>query len=295
MNKTLSCVLSLSSILLVPALGFAAETPKAAASEPQKQEAPAAVSQDKAPPAPSSPAASQAPDSQKPKTPYEEAIALAEKGQYEEALKKLNEVLIKEPGNVDAYFHRGMILFQQNDAERALNDFHKALDLNPKFAPAYVGEATVVFSKGELDKAIEFLNKAIEADPKFGLAYHNRGVARYYQAKYDEALKDLNKAIELGFEVDRDVYEQVSALSDLDATIEKLSKEIKANPDDGVNYYNRGIAYYHKGEYKKALDDINAAKARQLPFPIEDDMVKELERLSSGKGTPEQPQPGAKK
>lgn len=211
---------------------------------------------------------------------YQEALQSAEKGQFEEALEKLNQVIIQDPNFVEAYFHRGMILFQMNDAERALNDFHKALEINPDFAPAFVGEATIVFSQGDLDKSIEFLEKAIEKDPQFGLAYHNRGVASYYKGNYKEAMQDLNKAVELGFEVDRQVYEQVSALSDLDATIEKLTKSIEENPDDGVNYYNRGVAYYHKKEYQKALEDIKTAKGKELPFPVEDEMIAELERLS---------------
>lgn len=215
------------------------------------------------------------------KKQYQEALQLAEKGQFDPALEKLNKVIISDPNFVDAYFHRGMILFQQNDAERAQNDFHKALEVNPEFAPAYVGQATVVFSKGNLEKAIEFLNLALEKDDKFGLAYHNRGVAKYYQEKYGEALQDLNKAIELGFEVDREVYEQVSALSDLDTTIDKLSKGIEEDPSDGVNYYNRGVAFYHKGEYKKALEDIRTAKEKEMPFPVEDAMLEELEKLSS--------------
>jgi|GEM_PF-1180386 len=215
------------------------------------------------------------------KKQYEEALQFAEKGQFEPALAKLNAVIIADPNFVDAYFHRGMILFQQNETDRAQNDFHKALEVNPEFAPAYVGQATVVFSKGDLEKAIDFLNKALEKDNKFGLAYHNRGVAKYYQEKYDEALVDLNKAIELGFEVDRQVYEQVSALSDLDSTIIKLTKGIEENPADGINYYNRGVAYYHKGEYKKALEDIQTAKGKDMPFPVEDGMIEELQKMSA--------------
>jgi tetratricopeptide (TPR) repeat protein len=64
----------------------------------------------------------------------------------------------------------------------------------------------------------------------------------------------------------------------LDSIIVMFNEVIRNNPDYGGAYYNRGMAYFYKQEYKKSLHDI--LKAEALGVPIEQDFIKLIKKLN---------------
>ena len=52
------------------------------------------------------------------------------------------------------------------------------------------------------------------------------------------------------------------------------------NPKYAMAYNNRGIAYYHKGEYDKAWEDVHKAQSLGLQVPPE--FIKDLREASGG-------------
>ena len=49
--------------------------------------------------------------------------------------------------------------------------------------------------------------------------------------------------------------------AEMDRKIEEYSKAIALDPQDAVAYYNRGIAYYDKGDLDRAIADYDQAIA----------------------------------
>lgn len=44
-----------------------------------------------------------------------------------------------------------------------------------------------------------------------------------------------------------------------DQTIHELDAAIQLNPEDAINYINRGYAYYRKGDFEQAIEDYDSA------------------------------------
>lgn len=64
-------------------------------------------------------------------TSVQDAVALIEHQQVEDALKLLNKALVENPNNADAYYYRATIYDGQGKYEAAIEDYKKSLNLNP--------------------------------------------------------------------------------------------------------------------------------------------------------------------
>lgn len=72
------------------------------------------------------------------KTYYEEAVALYEKGQFNEAVKYYNKALEHNPYNASYFYGRALCLFEQLEKyEQAEKDFSYSIKYNPKLAQSY--------------------------------------------------------------------------------------------------------------------------------------------------------------
>lgn len=91
-------------------------------------------------------------------------------------------------------------------------------------------------------------------------------VAAVLQDHYDKALAPCTRALQSG---DLSDQQTVNALStrgiiyvfkgNYDKAIQDLDEAIRRNPDDAEAYVNRGIAYVAKGEYNRAIQDFDQA------------------------------------
>ena len=63
-----------------------------------------------------------------------------------------------------------------------------------------------------------------------------------------------------------------------DQAISDYSKALEINPKDTAAYNNRGMAYYRKGEYDKAWEDVH--KAQSLGFQVRPGFLKNLREAS---------------
>jgi tetratricopeptide (TPR) repeat protein len=62
-----------------------------------------------------------------------QAISDYEANNYDDSLKKFNELISRDPKNSYAFYYRGMIFDSQNKNQDAINDFKKAYELNKEF------------------------------------------------------------------------------------------------------------------------------------------------------------------
>lgn len=134
---------------------------------------------------------------------------LFDKGKYNEALTKFNEVLKVKPESAEASLRVGEIYVIKREYEKALEYFDRALFLNPRLAKAYFGRGVVYYENGRnygefennQTKAAEFYKKAVkdfenvieinllEAPPE---VYIKR--AKAYEKLGEQAKADLDRA-----------------------------------------------------------------------------------------------------
>ena len=124
-----------------------------------------------------------------------QALAAAQKGDYDTALAEFTKALQADPKDTEVYNNRGSIYTFKGRYDLALADFTKALELNPRYARAYYNRALAYYYQGNYDRAIADLTKAIELNPKDPEAYNNRGLAYDQKKNYDKAIDDFNMAL----------------------------------------------------------------------------------------------------
>ncbi|MGB4269118.1 MAG: tetratricopeptide repeat protein [Spirochaetota bacterium] len=110
-------------------------------------------------------------------------------------------------------------------------------------------------------KAILKITLEIMRQPDNPTLYYNRGIAYMMDKQYDNALKDYSKAIAL--RPDGAAYQNKALvhfyLGHYDEAIKVNTQGIQLAPHNGMLYYNRGRAYFMKGQKKEALEDFKKA------------------------------------
>jgi tetratricopeptide (TPR) repeat protein len=124
----------------------------------------------------------------------QQALTLARKAKYDQALAEINQALTQDPRDAETYNRRGGIYTLQGHYAKAVADFSKALELNPRYAKAYYNRALAYYYQGKYDQAINDLTKAIKLKPKDVASYNNRGLAYMQKGNYERAIDDFNVA-----------------------------------------------------------------------------------------------------
>ncbi len=112
----------------------------------------------------------------------ENAISDYEAKNYEEGLKKINQILEASPNNAYALYYRGMIYDAQGDKTKAIEDYKKVVQLTPDIVIAYYLMAVVY------DSQQKFID-AYNAYSNFLDKYPNDDEYKQYAAQRLEDLK----------------------------------------------------------------------------------------------------------
>ena len=111
---------------------------------------------------------------------------LARSGQGEEALKRIDALLAKQPADAQIRFMKGVMLSETRPAE-AIAIFVKLTQDYPKLPEPYNNLAVLHAAAGQYDKAKAALDKAIRTSPAYATAFDNLGDvhARLASQAYD--------------------------------------------------------------------------------------------------------------
>jgi tetratricopeptide (TPR) repeat protein len=200
-----------------------------------------------------------------------------ENGDYERAILSLDEVIVKQPRQVDALMRRGVANRQLGNMGGAITDFTAVIEMEdaPKeqVASALVNRAGAKGLSGDVQGAIIDSTVVIgmEDAPKdqVALAFFNRGVAKGKRTDMQGALSDYTTVIDLkGASSEpvalalfnravakRQAGDNHGALSDYSALI-----EMKSVPAQDVMraLFNRGNIKHHLGDTSGAILDYTA-------------------------------------
>ena len=148
-----------------------------------------------------------------------------------EAIHLYEQILQIDPQNSEAYNNIGELYGSLNQLGKAMPYFLKAIELNPMKGVYYSNLALVLQCQGNVEEAIGNYTKSIALQPSWS-AYNNRASLYNYRKEFDSAIADCTAALKL-----KDQEQEVCTKAHLYAT--------------------RADAYMGKGDYCKALDDLN--------------------------------------
>jgi cytochrome c-type biogenesis protein CcmH/NrfG len=120
-----------------------------------------------------------------------EAPAPAQGGlQSQQEISMLQDVLRKDPKNLNAWISLGNDLMDSSRFDEAIAAYQKALDLDPKNVDVRVDMGTCYRKVGKSDIAVKEYREALKINPNHQMALRNLGIVLEYD------LKDNKQAIQ---------------------------------------------------------------------------------------------------
>jgi len=196
--------------------------------------------------------------------------SLITQGRLNEAQNICNNLLKKNPNNIDARVQLGNIYSAQFKLDGAIREFSRILEKYPNNAAAHNGLGLAYYRKTtssnmdireNADKyyqsALKEFESAINYSPDCYKAYNNAGKILQELGKIDEAERYYRKAIELEPKYS-DAIENLGTTyfskNQVDAAIEKYREAIELNSKNSSAYYHLGEALLSKGQVSKAIN-----------------------------------------
>jgi tetratricopeptide (TPR) repeat protein len=135
---------------------------------------------------------------------YNEAVDLANAGDYESALEKINESLAENTNFSLGFATKSGILYVMGDFEGALENAKAATEIQPDQIWGWISKSNALIGLEKYEEALEAADKAIEIEsdnPEYTSAYVNayinKGTALILLDRYEGAIEASDKAIEL--------------------------------------------------------------------------------------------------
>ena len=196
------------------------------------------------------------------------AVDDIEKGNYNEALYKLQSVTAKYPNYYMGYYLTGVALAELEKDSEAIQSFEKAVSLNPYDFESYASLGQIYYSKAEttfLDadakKSIEYFNKALKLNKNCPTYYFYIGMNELQAGNTSVAVSNFDKALKINPEDYNSAYYKLIAQymkGDYQDVIDGTSKLIQKH----VSNYNsvlylRALTYTQLNDADNALEDLN--------------------------------------
>ena len=197
----------------------------------------------------------------------------------------------RKPGDVNAYFGRGMDFMLVQDFAEALKDFDRVIELDPQFTMAYFNRAVVrykqyIYRQSQKESSgNEMINmgmnltigKVPSANMSDPTALKLKDNQRSYE--FEAILRDYDRVIELnpGF-----VYAYFNrgnlrcSQRDFRAAILDYNEAIERDPEFAEAYFNRGLARLSMGDLNRGIADLS--KAGELGIVNAYSIIKRMSR-----------------
>ncbi|MDT7603137.1 MAG: hypothetical protein QOF61_1134, partial [Acidobacteriota bacterium] len=210
----------------------------------------------------------------------------------DEATRLAEEVLQKDPNNIEGHILHGTILFVNGDRQGALAELNHAVELNPRRVESLMGlalyyrqigdaaKAEEVFQRAlgidensslvhleyarffvqqnQMDKAEQHFRRAVEVDPQNRDAH--RTLVSFYitQRQFDRA----EQAVRAYAALDRDKPEGIAIVGDFYSQIGRADDALRAFQDTINKFPDYTTARYRIGELLLARGDTAGAAAQ---------------------------------
>lgn len=130
-------------------------------------------------------------------TKLEEAECLAESGHFEEALRKINEVLDGDFDNPKALFIAGFLFLKMDRPGLAYQVIKRSSDLAPHVAASWGNMGKCYLDTRQQKEAEACFRRQLKLDPKSVMALNNLGLINQQNAEYGLAMDYFRRVLNL--------------------------------------------------------------------------------------------------
>lgn len=129
-----------------------------------------------------------------------DTIEKIDAGNYEAALADIDSVILCDPKNADAYFHRGRILVRKNDTTSAVSALEKGVEMAPLSTRNRLLLARLKLGLNAPDEALEQIEKVLAVKPRESEALYLKGMAYLAKSDTTTAVEAFEKSLDTSFE-----------------------------------------------------------------------------------------------
>jgi tetratricopeptide (TPR) repeat protein/peroxiredoxin len=182
------------------------------------------------------------------------------------------------------FYRDGYRLRATRDLTGALAAFDRAVAMRKDWLPAMADRANCLYQLKRYDEAIAALNEVLRLDPKRAASYNERGLCYSNSGRHTDAIPDYTRAIELA--PTSGVYNNRGwanlELGHLDEALVDLNKALELGPLNETALGNRARLFIARKEYKRAIEDCDAALRQNPKSTWADSRRAEVQRLMGG-------------
>jgi tetratricopeptide (TPR) repeat protein len=176
--------------------------------------------------------------------------------EYDEALKKLGEVIDEDPGIMEARQVRGQIYMELDRPEEAIEECRAALEIDPEYEAAIFTMAQAYRKLKKFEEAAAGFRRLIQMDPKDPKPYMNLGEISIDTGDLDAAISHLEKALAVdpahGAVAHNLLGSAYLEKKMLEPAEREIRKALEMRPQIPDAHYNLGLLYEEKGDLQKA-------------------------------------------
>ncbi|WP_422351133.1 tetratricopeptide repeat protein [Flagellimonas sp.] len=205
---------------------------------------------------------------------YTEAKSFYDNGNYPKAIEYFTKEINLKGGSDLAYYYRGRAKQSLGEFQNAILDFNMAIEINEELIASHVNRAVSLVRLKKYDIALQRLNEIIDhfinlqdenVASNLATAFNNRGlIKQFYLKDYDGAMTDFDKSLSIG--VYPETYLPLMNRGRLylikgeyQKAIKDLDKSIELNDKNDLTYFIRGQVYFELEDFEKVISDTNEA------------------------------------
>ncbi len=179
--------------------------------------------------------------------------------EYDDALKKIGEVIDEDPGIMEARQVRGKIYMELDRPEEAVEECRAALEIDPEYGAAIFTMAQAYRKLKKPDEAAAGFRRLIQLDPKDPKPYVNLGEISLEVRDFDAAISHLEKAIAADPEHSAVAHNLLGSAylekKILEPAEREIRKSLEMRPQIPDAHYNLGLLYEEKGDLQRAAEE----------------------------------------
>lgn len=177
-------------------------------------------------------------------------------GDYENALKNINQAIDLDSTKVQYIPFKANVLYEMGNAKDAIAEWDKHQELYPEYGFGYYRRGWFKSLSGDEDGAIDDFTMSVTLDPDYSYSYVSRGDVYARQGKTELAKADFLKVIEI--EDTPEKYECLhyayQGLGESEKAIAAIDTIIARDSDKKGNYYDASCLYSRMKNKDKALE-----------------------------------------
>jgi tetratricopeptide (TPR) repeat protein len=177
-----------------------------------------------------------------------EAAALQRLNRYDEARKLLNDVLDKDPKQVESLLELGVLDLNQRKTKDALDHFRRAYEAAPQNVRGLLGESKALLMDGQPDKSVDLIRQAALKSPTFQLQ-RELGNSEMSARQFDAAITTFQSLINgtTDMKMKGDLWSRIGEAyrykGDFPKSVQFMELATKALPDNASIATNLALLY----------------------------------------------------